>query len=260
MKQTLSIVIPCLNEEENIKLVLEQCTFLLDKNSIIGELIVINDGSTDNTPHVVSELMATNSKIRLINHEKSRGLGGAFWRGVKEARYDFVIMMPGDNENDLDEALDAMIMANHVDIIVPFVCNKFSRSFSRILISSLFNKIINLTFGLSLNYTNGTVIYNRRVLLLTELESNGFFYQAELLVKLIKAGYLFAEIPVFLSNRPSGESKALSLQSLLTVIKGFFRLAWRVNIAKNIKIPIDTESNTFKRMKQFKENSPVALK
>lgn len=258
MNPTLSIIIPCLNEEKNIEQVIANCTDLLDRSGVVGELIVINDGSTDNTKGIVSELMVTNKKIRIFSHETPRGLGAAFWHGVQVAQHDFVIMMPGDNENDLSEILDAYGMARNVDIIVPFVHNNTSRSLGRVLISYLFNKIINLSFGLTLNYTNGTVIYNKRVLLLTELESNGFFYQAELLVKLIGSGYLYAEIPVFLSHRSSGSSKAISLKSLINVIKGYFFLLWRVHFSKRFKIPIDPESNTFKRLQKIDHDDQSA--
>lgn len=53
------------------------------------------------------------------------------------------------------------------------------------------------------------------------LKNSGFFYQTELLIKSIKSGYLYAEVPCALKQRMSGESKALTFKSLLKVIRGY---------------------------------------
>ncbi|MDY0084177.1 MAG: hypothetical protein RBR74_13415, partial [Ignavibacteriaceae bacterium] len=69
----------------------------------------------------------------------------------------------------------------------------------------LYRFIINLSFGTNVNYTNGTVFYHRSILKGYNLESYGFFYQANIVIKLIRQGYLYAEVPNFLSVRASGK-------------------------------------------------------
>jgi hypothetical protein len=121
---------------------------------------------------------------------------------------------------------------NHVDIIVPFFYNVEVRDRVRRLFSSMYRFIINMSFGINLNYTNGTVFYRRCILQDIELKSTGFFYQAELLIKLIRKGYLFAEVPNFLLTRRGGTSKATTLKSLWRVIRDYLSLAYQIHIRR----------------------------
>jgi len=142
-------------------------------------------------------------------------------------------------------------MARHVDIIVPFIHNIDVRSYKRRLLSSCYRFIINMSFGTNLNYTNGTIIYNRKVLLTVEPVSKGFFYQAEMLIRLIRGGYLYAETPHFLSKRSHGQSKATSLMSLVNVIQDYLRLMINVHVKTQVghtDKPLHENSVTRKRL------------
>jgi hypothetical protein len=162
-------------------------------------------------------------------------------------------MFPGDNENDPDDALTYFHLAEQVDIIVPFIYNIEIRSRFRRVVSSLYRFIINVSFGMNLNYTNGTVIYNCAILEDIHLESKGFFYQAELLIKLIRRGYLYAETPHFLADRRSGKTKALTLRSMRDVMAAYLRLAFEVHILRSsgaAGLPLHQASATYRRLSQ----------
>jgi glycosyltransferase involved in cell wall biosynthesis len=249
---TLSVVMPCLNEQDNVASAILCTLAAFDRHGINGEIVVINDGSTDNTAGVVRALAERHPNVRLIEHARPMGIGFSFWDGVQNARNDFVTMFPGDDENDPDDALLYYYLTRDVDIIVPFIHNVEVRSIWRRVISSLYRFIINISFGMNLNYTNGTVVYNRAILDSVTLNSSGFLYQAELLIKLIRAGYLYAETPHFLSRRGSGKTKALTLKSLLQVTRGYFRLIWEIHVLRRTGFadaPIDPHSATSRRMR-----------
>ena len=103
----------------------------LDAFAIDGELIVVDDGSSDRTGQCIREAMARDPRVRMVRHETPQGVGAAFWDGVAAARGEFVTMMPGDNENDPRETLRYASLLEHVDIVLPFVFNKSVRSRSR---------------------------------------------------------------------------------------------------------------------------------
>ena len=254
---SLTVIMPCLNEENNVSAAILATLGAFDKYNIDAELIVINDGSTDRTPEIVNGLMQTDSRIRLLNHEKPWGIGATYWHGVQETRNDYVMWIAGDNENDPDDALIYFYMSRDTDIIVPFIHNVEVRSLSRRIISSLYRLIINLSFGMNLNYTIGTVIYNTAVLREIDLKSVGFFYQAEILIRLIRAGYLYAETPHFLSTRRSGKTKALTIWSFLDVAKAYIHLMWDIHIrrrAGSTDTGLNPKSATYRRMKAFRES------
>ncbi len=248
---TLSVVMPCLNEQNNVAAAIQRTLAAFKRHGIDGEIVVINDGSTDDTAGVVRALAGRHPNVRLLEHARPMGIGFSFWDGVQNARNDFVTMFPGDDENDPDDALLYYYLTRDVDIIVPFIHNVEVRSIWRRVISSLYRFIINMSFGMNLNYTNGTVIYNRSILDGVTLKSSGFLYQAELLIKLIRAGYLYAETPHFLERRGTGKTKALTLKSFLQVTRGYLRLIWEIHVLRRTgfsDVPIDLRSATYRRM------------
>ena len=85
---------------------------------------------------------------------------------------------------------------------------------------------------MNLNYTNGNVIYNRKILSDIQLKTTGFFFQAELLIKLIRMGYFYAEAPHILSKRQIGKTKAITLSSLFNVIFSYCHLVWDIHFMR----------------------------
>lgn len=229
-KMTLSVVMPALNEELNIEKAVLSTLKAIEKYDIDGEVLVVNDGSTDKTREIVENIIKSGSKVKILNHEKPQGIGASFWDGAKNSDKDCVVLIPGDNEVDVEDALRYFYLMKDVDMVVPFFHNVEVRDRFRRIVSSMYRFIINISFGISLNYTNGTVFYRRILLDEVELNSFGFFYQAELLIKLIRKGYIFAEVPCFLGIREGGKSKAISFKSLIQVTKGYLKLAFDVHI------------------------------
>ena len=225
-KIQISFLMPALNEEANIADALDHGREAFDRSEISGEIIVVDDGSTDKTARIVKEKMAEDKgeRIKLIQHPRSRGVGASFRDGLKEARGEIVAFMPGDDENEPGEILRYFPLLREVDMVVPFVYNKEVRPPRRNLLSAIYRMIINISFGVNFNYTNGTVLYRRSILTDSPNTSNGFFFQTENIVRAARRGYLFAEVPYRLDVRASGESKAVSLRSLLSVIKNFLDL------------------------------------
>ena len=220
----LSIVMPALNEEANIEEAIGDCLKALRIKNIEGEIIVVNDGSTDRTGELVEKIMEKENRVRMIRHDSPKGIGTSFWDGTDEAKGDVVIMLPGDNENDPQEIMRYYALLNHVDIVIPFVFNKHVRGYLRPLLSLIYRFIINTTFSTYLNYTNGTILYRKSILQELDYRSKGFFFQTDILIRAIKKGYLFAEVPYRLGIRDTGESKAMSFPSLYQVIRGYIRL------------------------------------
>lgn len=258
-KYSLSVIMPALNEEKNIKNAVTATLKAFEKYNINGEIIIVNDGSTDNTAEIIQKLSEELDNIKIITHLTPGGIGYSFWDGVKLSKNDVVVMFPGDNENDPDDALMFFELIDKVDIVAPFIHNLEVRNKKRRLISTTYNFIINITFGIKLNYHNGTTFYRRLILDDVELSSLGFFYQTELLIKLVKKGYLFVEVPNYLGQRSTGESKALSWKSFVEVAKGYLTLVYNVYVKsveneKNYKT-LNPESVTYQRNMDFVNKS-----
>ncbi len=232
----LSIVMPALNEEKNITAAITNVLKGFDDFKISGELVVVNDGSRDATPELVKKIMAGDKRARLLNHDAPQGIGASFWDGVSNAKGEAVCMLPGDNENDPAEIFRYLRLLDDVDMVIPFVYNKSARSAFRNLVSHICLIIINITFGVYFNYTNGTILYRRSILNDLDYQGRSFFFQADILVRLARRGYLFAEVPYRLALRKTGRSKAIRFSTFLQVTKDYFRLIRDVYLRRGIRL------------------------
>lgn len=238
---------PALNEEKNILLAINNTLKTFEEFKINGELLVVNDGSTDSTQELLNNFAKTDARLRVLRHNSPQGIGACFWDGVDNASSSIVCLIPSDNEIEPEEILRYLGLMESVDMVVPFVFNRQVRSKTRNIISSIFKFIINTTFSISLKYTNGTVIYRKLVLRALDKRNNGFFYQADILVRLIKRGYLFAEVPYRLSARKEGKSKAISLRSLCVLIRGYILLIKDIYFSKKEKERRFTDDSATKK-------------
>jgi len=126
------------------------------------------------------------------------------------------------------------------------------RSFFRNALSQTYRQIINTTFRTAFHYTNGTVLYRKAILEEFTCNSRGFFFQTEILIKAVRRGYLFAEVPYRLDPRSSGSSKATSFRSFLNVCKGYIELIREVYFTDDLaetRAPLNARSMSFERRK-----------
>ena len=256
---TLSIIMPALNEEQNIQAAVDNTLQAFQDFQIDGEIIVVNDGSTDRTAEIVTGVMNDEPRVRLLSHAQPQGIGASFWDGVDQARGEIVSMFPGDNENDPWEVLRYSVLLDHVDMVIPFVFNKEVRSIFRNAVSFLYRFIINTTFLVSFNYTNGTVLYRKSLLQELPSRSRGFFFQTDILIRTVKRGYLFAEVPYKLGMRQQGASKAVNFPSLLKVIRGYLRLVKDMYYTEHGRLRIPYADQTLTAQRHCEQNGKMRV-
>lgn len=233
----LTFIITALNEEKNLGAAVRGALAAFDEYGVKGEALVINDGSADGTGAVAAALAAADPRVKVLTHEAPRGVGASFWDGVDAASGACVMWFPGDNENLAAEIVRYFRLTADVDVVIPFTFNKARRSALRNFLSYLYGFIVNATFGVSFNYTNGTIIYRKSLLRELGTRTTGFFFQTDILVRLAKRGYLFTEVPYRLGVRNEGKSKALSLRSLKVVAAGYLKLFWDLYFAGALRPP-----------------------
>lgn len=246
-KVDISVIMTALNEEKNILAAIDNSLRAFKDCNINGELIVVNDGSTDRTGELVENVMNKGNHVRMISHRLPEGVGASFWDGVDIARGEIVNWFPGDNENDPWEIFRYYKLLEHVDIVIPFIFNREARSLFRNILSYAYRVIINTTFSTNFNYTNGTILYRKSLLKELGYRSSGFFFQTDILIRTVKKGYLFAEIPYRLGMRKEGISKAISYPSLLNVIRGYIKLVcnhYFNNKDKEVNVRFTPDSQT----------------
>lgn len=221
---TMSFVVTALNEETNIQSTVNEILKTAQKWGVPFEILLINDGSTDNTGPIMEELAAQNRNLRVLHNERNLGLGGAYKRGAAAAHGAYVMLVPGDNTWP-SESLDQIIAAvGQADIVIPYQVNSHARPLMRRVGSWGFTVCINTLFKLHIRYYNGLVVHRTEFLRKISINTNGFAYQAEALLKLLKRGHSYVEVGTIVTERQGGRSRALQPKNLLSVLQTIYYL------------------------------------
>jgi len=219
IKPTVSFIIPALNEEANIADAAREAVAAMGGRFADYELLLFDDGSTDRTGKIMDALAAADPRhVRVTHNPTPRNLGGVYKQGIALARMDYVLMVPGDNENP-GHALQAPFDAiGRAEIVLPYPVNSSVRGPARHLVSRAYVGLLNRLFGLRVRYYNGTVIHRTANLKGLAIETSSFAYQAEILIKLLCAGKSFVEVPIRIDPPKEGRrSRAFRWKNMVQV-------------------------------------------
>lgn len=199
----LSAIIPAYNEEST----LGEVVGLLKKLNVEKEIIVIDDGSTDNTYNV-----ARNLGVRVIRHEKNKGKGAAIHTGFNAAKGDTVIIQDADLEyspEDIPALLEPIETGKADAVYGSRFMGKIERMSPHHRFGNLFlSKATQLLFGVNLtDVETGYKVVKREAIDSFNLEHEDFRFEIELTFKLIKGGYKIVEVPIKYHGRKKGEKK-----------------------------------------------------
>jgi glycosyltransferase involved in cell wall biosynthesis len=224
--RSLSIIIPAYREAANIVGTLTNVTTALAGTPLDAEILVIDDGSTDDTAAIVREHQPRFPGVQLLVNERNMGFGWTYRRGVDAASRDHIVMVHGDNAWGAATLADLFRRCGEADIIVGYTTDMWgSRTVARTVASKTFTLLINLITWRWLKYYNGLQLHRADVLKSIRIQSTGFGFQAEVLVKALRKTKTVIEVPMVLTERTAGESKAFRWKNVKDVSETLWRLA-----------------------------------
>ena len=152
IKQLISIIIPVFNESESIGFLLDEVTNVMSLHEFNYELIVVNDGSKDNTYQVLKELTLKIKELSVISLRKNYGQTAAMAAGFDNSKGDIVITLDGDLQNDPND-IPKLISAinNGYDLICGWRFDRKDKLINRKIPSKIANKLIAHVTGLKLH-------------------------------------------------------------------------------------------------------------
>ena len=239
--RTLSVIIPALNEEGNLAAAVGTVLDAIGNRFADYELLIFDDGSTDCTGQIADDLAARHPRVRVIHNERNMGFGYNYIRGVELARKEYVVLFPGDNEIPGEAIRPILDAVGRADIVVPYISTPAVRTWSRRFISSSFVALVNLLFGLRIRYFNGPCVIRRALLQSIPLRTHGFAYMAAILVRLIRSGHSYIEVPMPLQPRKHGRSKAFRPKNILSVVRTLTGLFWEVRVKDRRKYTVSAQ-------------------
>jgi len=223
----LNILIPVYNEEKTIIEVLVKlnkvCKPIKNKS-----IIVVDDGSTDNT----HRLLEKNKKLynKLVTSEVNKGKGNAIILGLNEVSGGYILIQDADLEYDPSEIprLWEMVKSNDIDVLLTTRMSGSPLTRVHYFWHKLGNKSITLMFNLINNTTftdiySGYVIFKRKLIDTKNLKFYGWGQQAEILTYLKKKSKKIYEAPISYKGRTYEEGKKINIYAMAPVI---FAIIW----------------------------------
>jgi glycosyltransferase involved in cell wall biosynthesis len=216
--QSLSIIIPAYREAENILDTLENVTRALAPLQLIHEVLVIDDGSGDGTGALVTAHLSRFAGVRLLTNERNMGFGASYRRGVDAAALDHIVMVHGDNAWGHETLREFFSHVGQADVVIGYTREMWrARTWQRTVISKTFTFMVNVITRRRLRYYNGLQIHRASILKGLQIESQGYGFQAEVLVKALRLTRTYREVAMDLNERKRGESQAFRLKNIVDV-------------------------------------------
>lgn len=189
----ITVIIPALNEEEGIQRTLEQILRLEN----VREIFVVDGGSLDGTVEIAERIGAT------VLIERGVGWGRAVVRGLQEARGEFIAVIDADCTYDPSELPKLVAALRSNDSIAAVVGSRPQISLAMKFFASMFRLLFNRSIK---DVTSSFIVVRKDTVMDLELHSWDFSLSVEILAKLIKRGYIVAEVPISYRRR-LGERK-----------------------------------------------------
>lgn len=221
----VSVVIPAYNEQEGIRKVLDQLALLFTERGWPHEIIVVDDGSDDNTSLVAESF----SGVRVFRHPRNRGYGAALKTGIRHARYGFILITDADGTypNERIPDLVAKILENTCDMVVG------ARVGSNVSIPSLrkpakwfIRKLAELVASTPIPDLNSGLRIFKRAASITffNMIPEGFSFTTTITLAMITNGYIIEYLPIEYYPRV-GKSKIRPIRDTLNFIQLVLRIA-----------------------------------
>jgi len=229
----LSVIVPCYNEEENIRHFGKDLFSFFPSFKFSSEFLFVDDGSTDGTLEALGAILKDRSDAKIIKHPQNRGLGAAIRSGMAQAQGDAILTMDSDltfHPREIPALINAY--SEGVDAVLgsPVLGRLEGVSLLRKLLSKGVNLIYQILLARRITSTSSIFrLYRASKLKELDLKSDSFDINAEILVKMIQSGGVVREIPVTLTTRKWGQSKIQISREIKNHIKMFFRIIrWRL--------------------------------
>ncbi len=150
--QLISIIIPVFNESESIRYLLDEVLNVMQNNKLNCELIVVNDGSNDNTSTVLDELTIKIKELSVISLRKNYGQTAAMAAGFDNSKGEIVITLDGDLQNDPNDIPKLILHINEgYDLICGWRYERKDKLINRRIPSKIANKLIANITGIKLH-------------------------------------------------------------------------------------------------------------
>ena len=226
----LTVVMPAYNEEKNLGTAVDSLVIVLESLPLEYEILIINDGSKDNTEIIANDLSEKYSKVKAIHHKKNKGYGGAQLTGFKNAKGDYITIIPSDNQFDYNDLNKYVPHLEDSTIVIGYRVKRADPK-QRDIYAKIYNFSLRFLFGLKVKDVDWVKIYKKSFLDSTNIESESALIDTELVIKAHKKKLKITEVPCNHLPRTEGTPTGNNIKVLMRELKEFI-VFWFKHIGK----------------------------
>lgn len=221
LPDSLTISIPAYNDSLSLAKLVEESQALCRQLSIKFEILIINDGSYDNTLKVANDLAARYGNIKVVNHEKNLGFGETLKKVFMLPKTEWVLFLPGDNQFPVSNLLNFLDLKDNYDYILGFRKERKDTA-NRKLYSVFYNWVVSILSGYKVRDVNSIVFYRSKIFDAIQLKGKSAFVHAEFFIRASKAGFRITEMEVLHQKREFGFGSGGNLQVIAATVRELF--------------------------------------
>ena len=226
--KSISLMFPLYKDKSTVELMIRKSSSVLKKLKRKYEIVIVDDGCPENSGKLALKIAKKFHNVKVFFHKKNLGYGAALKTGLKKCKNDWIFMIDGDAEYDVNDLPRLFKASQNYDLVITYRYKKKYNTY-RIIISWVYNAILRLVFNIKFrDISTGSRLVSRKLIRRIKLKSNSPFVGAKLAIKAGLADYKVGEIGIHTYPRTFGSGSSVGLKNILLTLKDMFLLFFRI--------------------------------
>ena len=218
-EEGLSVILPAYNEAGNLEEIIPDVVTFLRSYASKFEVIVVNDGSKDNTEEILSQLCKNYPELKAISYKENKGYGYAIRKGIKNAKFEWILIMDCDGQFKIESLIPFWERREKYDFLTGYRSPRVDNIYRKTL-AKIGNLIGNFFLGYKVKDINCAFkLFRKSLIQKLNLKANGNAIFFEILLGLFKRGFKnFLQLPVKHYQRKQGKQSGGDLKVIFKLI------------------------------------------
>jgi glycosyltransferase involved in cell wall biosynthesis len=238
-RQSISVIFPAYNEEENVAEAIGQAHHCLDYLTPDWEIVVVNDGSRDRTAAILDAIAAEDRRVIAVHHPKNEGYGAALRSGIQAARKELIFFSDSDLQFHLNELPLLLIWIEQYDAAIGYR-QKRTDPFYRLVNAWGWNMLVRLVLGLRVRDIDCAFkLFRSSLFEVIKVDAVGAMVNTDILVQALRMGFKIKEVPVTHFQRRAGAPTGAKLSVIVKAFRELLALRVKLQAVRRIVAPYD---------------------